>query len=175
MGVAAELDYRHRSANTAQRWLQAVASTRAGAWTFARVLPPVDRAVDRVSKGRTSVPRLLAGLPVVMMTTTGRKSGQARTTPLIALPLGADLAIIGTRFGEPATPGWVHNLEADPRATLEHAGHRCEVVARPATPAEADTAWAVATEVYPGYRKYRTRITGRTVRVFVLETSVPTE
>ncbi|MEO6821297.1 MAG: nitroreductase family deazaflavin-dependent oxidoreductase, partial [Candidatus Nanopelagicales bacterium] len=161
MGVAEELDYRLRAPNIVQRWLQAMASTRGGAWTFARVLPPVDRAVDQFSKGRTSVPRLLAGLPIVMITTTGRKSGQARTTPLIAVPAGPDLAVIGTRFGQAATPAWVLNLEADARAVLEHAGHRCEVVARPATPEEADSVWARAAQIYPGYPKYRQRITGR--------------
>lgn len=173
MSVAAQLGYRFARPNLVQRGLQSLAATRAGAWTFARVLPPVDKAVDRVSKGRTSVPRLLAGLPVVMLTTTGRKSGQARTTPLIAIPFGADLAVIGTRFGEPATPGWVHNLEADPSAVLEYGGRRAEVVARPATTAQEEQIWATAAGIYPGYPKYRERISGRTVRVFVLQ-SPPT-
>lgn len=173
MAVAAELGYRFRPPNVVQRGLQAMAATRGGAWTFARVLPPMDRAVDRLSKGRTSVPRLLAGLPVVMITTTGRRSGKARTTPLLAIPFEADLAVIGTRFGEPDTPAWVHNLEADPAAVLEHAGRRCEVVARPATPAEADRIWATAAGIYPGYPKYRSRIKGREVRVFVLQSASP--
>lgn len=169
MGLAADLGYRHQPANPVQRALQALAATRPGAWTFARVLPPLDRAVDRVSNGRTSVPRLLAGLPVVMLTTTGRRSGQARTTPLIAVPSGDDLAVIGTHFGEPTTPAWVLNLEADPSGVLEYAGRRRQVLARPASAQEADAAWRVAGAIYPGYSRYRERITGRTVRVFVLE------
>lgn len=173
MAVATELGYRFQSPNVVQRGLQAMAATRAGAWTFARVLPPVDRTVDRLTRGRTSVPRLLAGLPVVMMTTTGRRSGQPRTTPLIAIPFGADLAVIGTRFGEPNTPAWVHNLEADPAAVLEHAGRRCEVVARAATQEESDEIWATAAGIYPGYPKYRNRISGRTIRVFVLRGGRP--
>ena len=136
MGTATELDYRHHRPNAAQRAMQAVGSSRPGAWTFAHVLPPLDRVLHRVSKGRTTLPAVLAGLPVIMVTTTGRRSHRPRTTPLISVPVGDDLALLGTNFGQPHTPAWVLNLEADPHATVEYQGRRCEVVARPATDAE---------------------------------------
>jgi len=149
--------------------VQAVGATRPGAWTFARLLPPIDRALHRATSGRATAPELLAGLPVVMVTTTGRRSGQPRTTPLIPVTIDDDLVLIGTNFGGPSTPSWVHNLEADPNATVEHRDRRVTVVARPATDAERDTAWTTGSAVYRGFAEYRRRVTDRTIRVFVLE------
>ena len=60
MGVAADLDYRFKPANGAQRALQALAASRGGAWVFARILPPLDTWVERVTHGRHTVPGLLA-------------------------------------------------------------------------------------------------------------------
>ena len=115
------------------------------------------------------MPELLAGLPVVDVTTTGRRSGLRRTTHLIAVPYGDTLALLGTNFGQPATPAWVLNLEADPRATLRHRGTTLEAVARPATEEERESVLAGSTEVYGGYLAYQARITGRRLRIFLLE------
>jgi deazaflavin-dependent oxidoreductase (nitroreductase family) len=173
MGTARELGYRHRRANPFQRSMQALGSSKPGAWSFARLLPPVDRLLDRTTHGRWSAPALLAGLPVLMVTTTGRRSGRPRTTPLISVPIGDDLALLGTNFGGPDTPAWVFNLEAEPRATVTHGGHTIEVVARPATDAERAEVWAASEDVYAGYAKYRTRVHDREIRIFVLEAAGP--
>ncbi len=169
MGLATELAYDLPRPNLVQRSVQAVASTRAGAWLFARILPPMDRAVRRLTKGRTSVPRLLAALPVLLVTTTGRKSGQPRETFLIAVPIGDTLALLGTNFGQANTPAWVFNLEADPRASVTHRGVTRPVVARPATEDERTQVLANSAGVYGGYLKYQQRITGRRLRIFVLD------
>ncbi|HEY2879619.1 nitroreductase family deazaflavin-dependent oxidoreductase [Nocardioides sp.] len=169
MGVAADLGYRIGRPTGLQRATQSVASTRAGAWVFSKVLRHLDDLVGRASRGRTSVPELLAGLPVVDVTTTGRRSGLRRTTHLIAVPYGDTLALLGTNFGQPATPAWVLNLEADPRATLRHRGTTLEAVARPATEEERESVLAGSTEVYGGYLTYQARITGRRLRIFLLE------
>ena len=132
MGLAADLGYRHRPANAAQRGVQALGSSRAGAWFFSRTLRHLDDAVARVSRGRRSAPQLLAGLPVLDLTTTGRRSGRPRNSHLISIPVGEDLAVLGTNFGQPATPAWVLNLEADPRATVTYRGRTLSVTARPA-------------------------------------------
>jgi len=171
MGTATELGYRHHKANAVQRSMQALGSSRPGAWTFARLLPPVDRVLERTTHGRWSAPGLLAGLPVIMVTTTGRRSGQRRTTPLISVPVGDDLALLGTNFGGPSTPAWVFNLEADPRATVAYEGRAIEAVARPATEEERAVVWAGSEGVYGGYAKYRTRVQDREIRIFVLETT----
>lgn len=169
MGLAADLGYTYREPNVVQRVGQAFGSTRVGAWTFSKTLRHMDRAVHRVSKGRTSVPMLLAGLPVMMVTTTGRKSGAPRTTPLVAPPIGDTLALVGTNFGQRSTPGWVHNLEADPHATVAYRGVIIDVVGRAATDDEAAQIWSAAASLYGGYAKYQTRIAHRDIRLFVLD------
>jgi deazaflavin-dependent oxidoreductase (nitroreductase family) len=170
MPVAEELSYAFRPANPLQRAMQALGATRAGAWFFAHVLPTLDTWVGRLSRGRTSVPALLAGLAVLDLTTTGRRSGLRRTTHLIGIPFGGSLALIGTNFGQAPTPDWVFNLEANPRATVTYRDRSVELVARPAGPAEFDQVLRNAAPLYGGYAKYRERIgESRRVRIFVLE------
>jgi len=169
MGLALDLGYVIRRPNLLHRGIQAFASTRAGAWLFSKALRRLDDVVVRASRGRTSAPELLAGLPVIDVTTTGRKSGLPRTSHLIAVPYGDTLALLGTNFGQPSTPAWVLNLEADPRATLRHHGVTRDAVARAATADEQAAVLAGSAAVYGGYLKYQGRITGRRLRIFVLE------
>ena len=169
MGLAADLGYQFKHPNLFQRGNQAFASTRAGGWVFAKTLRHLDNVVGRLSRGRTSAPALLAGLPVLDVTTTGRKSGLRRPTHLISVPIGDTLALLGTNFGQPDTPAWVLNLEADPHASVTYHGTTREVVARPAGESEYAEVMANSAGLYGGYRKYQQRITGRRVRIFVLE------
>lgn len=169
MGIAAELGYRIPRPNLLHRAVQSFASTRAGAWTFSKLLRHADDLVGRVSRGRTSAPEMLAGLPVLDITTTGRRSGSPRRTHLIAVPYADTLALLGTNFGQPTTPAWVLNLEADPRLSVTHRGTTVDAVARAATEDERASVLAGSAEVYGGYLKYQGRITGRRLRIFVLE------
>ena len=169
MGLRAALGYEARRANAAQRAVQRMASTRAGSWVFQRTLYRIDRPLHRWTKGRVTAPGLLAGLPVVMVTTTGARTGKPRTMPLAGIPVGDDLAIVGSNFAQARTPAWVHNLEADPRARVMWRDRTVEVRARAASEAERETVWARGAEVYGGFTAYRERITDRAVRIFVLE------
>lgn len=170
MSLAESLGCRLRAPNPLQRAVQTVAATQVGSAVFARTLPTVDGWAQRLT-GRT-LPEVFAAVPVVELTTTGRRSGLPRTTYLVAIPHESGLGVIGTNFGQRDTPDWVHNLEADPAATVSHHGTSVEVVARPATPAERERIMALADRTYDGYRAYRQRITGRHVRVFLLERSL---
>lgn len=173
MGLAADLGYRIPHPNLFHRGVRAFASTRAGAWTFSKLLRHADDVLGRVSKGRTSAPELLAGLPVLDITTTGRRSGAPRRTHLIAVPHTDTLALLGTNFGQPSTPAWVLNLEGDPRLSVTHHGVTLDATARPATPEESEAVLAASARVYGGYLKYRDRITRRRLRIFVLEQDLP--
>ena len=173
MGIAADLGYAHKKPNPFQRAMQAFASSKPGAWWFSKVLRHLDDLVGKVSKGRTTVPELLAGLPVVDVTTTGRRSGQRRTSHLISVPHNGSLALIGTNFGQPGTPAWVLNLEADPHAHVRYKSRSLDVVARAADDVESAEVFARSREVYAGYTKYLSRISGRRVRVFILEPARP--
>lgn len=169
-GLAADLGYSHASANPLHRLVRTAAGTRVGGWIFSRSLRHLDDVVGRLSKGRQSAPGLLAGLAVLDVTTTGRTSGQRRTSHLIATPYDGTLALLGTNFGQPSTPAWVLNLEAHPRAVVTFRNISREVIARAATPEEAEQIFALAGRFYPGYLSYRRRIgESRRVRAFVLE------
>ena len=91
MGVQAALGYEFRRPNPFQRATQRLASSVLGAKVFSRITQPLDGLVHRRSRGRTTASDVLAGLPVLYVTTTGRKSGLAREAPLIAVPLDDDL------------------------------------------------------------------------------------
>lgn len=169
-GLAADLGYTHATGNPVHRVVRRGAGTRAGGWVFSHVLRHLDDVVGRLTGGRHSAPGLLAGLEVLDVTTTGRRSGRRRTSHLVATPYDGGLALLGTNFGQAATPAWALNLEADPRATLTYRGTTREVVARAATPAEAEEVFALAARFYPGYARYRERVgQSRRIRVFVLE------
>ncbi len=169
MGVLSELGYVVEPANAAQRVTQKIAASGPGSWVFQKTLYVIDRPLFRASKGRWSGPGLLAGLPVIMLTTTGAKTGLPRQMPLVGIPMGDDMAIIGSNYGQEPTPGWVYNLLANPAAAVAHRDRSVEVIARPATEAETDEAFDNAARIYPGYAKYRARASHRTIRVFVLE------
>ncbi len=170
MGLADDLGYRHSTGNPVHRAGRWLGGTRVGGWLFSRTLRHLDDVVGRLSKGKHSAPGLLTGLAVLDLTTTGRKSGQRRTSHLIATPYDGTVALLGTNFGQESTPAWALNLEAEPQATVSYRGTSRDVVARPATDAEADEIFDLAAGFYAGYRHYRTRVGGsRRIRVFVLE------
>jgi deazaflavin-dependent oxidoreductase (nitroreductase family) len=169
-GLAAELGYAYPTPNALQRAVQALAASRPGARLTPLTLAPLDRFVTRVTRGRVSLPVLLAGLPVLELVVVGRRSGERRATHLIGVPFEQDLALLGTNFGRPRTPAWVLNLEAHPRATVTHHGRSREVVARPATDVERAAVLVNAGAVFAGSLRYEERLAGRRrVPVFVLE------
>ena len=168
MGLCDAVGYEIRPVNALQRLVQRGASTRAGAWLFSKTAHHLDRRLLALTHGRTALATLMAGLPIITVTTTGAKTGRPRPLPLLGIPIDGDLALIGTNFGRTNTPGWVHNLEADPSARVEYRDRRVDVTARRATPDETEAALVAAARVYPGYDQYRARITGREVKVFVL-------
>jgi deazaflavin-dependent oxidoreductase (nitroreductase family) len=169
MGIASDLGYDFPAPNLAQRAVQRIASTRPGAEALSMTMRHLDDLVLRLSHGRTTGGALLAGLSVLDVTTTGRRSGQPRTSHLVGVPYADTLAILGTNFGGARTPAWVHNIEAEPRVTVTYRGRSVEAVARPATPEEQEGVLTASEAVYGGYRKYQERISGRTVRIFILQ------
>jgi deazaflavin-dependent oxidoreductase (nitroreductase family) len=171
MGVLEELGHTAKPPNVLRRGIQQVAASRPGAWLLKRTLHHLDKPLFKMSDGRMTAAGLLAGLPVVMLTTTGAKSGKERTMPLLAIPVGGDVAVLGTNFGQQSTPGWVYNLEADPTATIAYRDRSVSVTGRRATDGETNEVFELASGVYPGYANYRDRVDNRVIRVFVLEQS----
>ncbi|MGF1666555.1 MAG: nitroreductase family deazaflavin-dependent oxidoreductase [Acidimicrobiia bacterium] len=156
------------SPNHAQRALQQVAASRPGAWVLSRMLHHLDQRLMRLSKGRLSAPGSVTGLPTVLLTTTGARSGLPRFSPLVGLPHGEDVVLLGTGWGQHRTPSWVHNLDADPRAKLSSGGTEIAVDARRAAPEELPGIWETARELFRGYAEYPSRASHRDIAVFVL-------
>jgi deazaflavin-dependent oxidoreductase (nitroreductase family) len=172
-GVLKALRYQIPRPNAAQRVIWRISASRPGAWLFSKALHHLDNALLRVSRGQLTVPGMLAGLPVLTLITTGARTGQRRSTPLIGVPAGDDVAVIGTRFGQPGTPGWYYNLRADPSAEVEYRNSTVRVIAREAEDQEWQAIWDRARQVYAGYEAYGRRITGRRIHIMVLSVARP--
>jgi deazaflavin-dependent oxidoreductase (nitroreductase family) len=164
-----ELGYEAKTASALQRGVQTFGATRAGAWIFQRALYPMDKMMYKSTHGRVTVAGLLGGLPVIMLTTTGAKTGKPRSMPLIGFPTGDSLTVLGTNFGQKPTPGWVYNLRGNAAASVGYRDHMVDVTARRATDVETDEAFRLAATVYPGYKNYRSRATNREILAFVLD------
>jgi deazaflavin-dependent oxidoreductase (nitroreductase family) len=153
-----------------QRGLRWLAATRAGAWLFARVLHRVDRVAFRLSRGRGTVTSALSGLPVVMLTTTGARTGMMRTVPVLGFPINGETAVAAGNFGRAEEPAWCLNLRQQPRADLATGGRRRPVIAEELTAGEREDVWRRAIQIYPGAAAYQRRAGGRTIGVFLLHT-----
>jgi deazaflavin-dependent oxidoreductase (nitroreductase family) len=120
----------------------------------------------RLSKGRLG--GKIGRAPVLLLTATGRRSGQSRTAPVLYLLDGERYVVIGSNAGHARTPAWSLNLEANPDAEVEVRGNRQKVRARVAAGEERAELWRRANEQYQGFDDYDAR-TARDIRVFVLD------
>ncbi len=159
-------------ANAFQRLLRRFGASGPGSWFFARVLHHIDRPVHRLTHGRYTFASLLSGLPVVMLTTTGAKSGQPRTVPLLGIPTDGTVAVIASNFGQYHHPGWYHNLRAHPDADVVVDGKHRRVHAVVADGERRAGIWQQGLRIYPGFSQNEKRAAHRDISVFVLE---PTE
>lgn len=163
------LGYQPTDPNVFQRGVQALGSTPPGAWTLSKILAPMDRWMLQATNGRTTFAGLLAGVPVITLTTTGAKSGLPRTSPLLGIPLAGSLAVLGTNYGQPAAPAWTYNLAANPTAEVTYRDISAPVLARHAGDEEYELVFERSSTIYPGYPKYRARVTERPIRAFILD------
>ena len=135
-----------------------------------RALSKAHLAAYRVSRGR--VLGSVAGMPVLLLTTTGRRSGKARTTPLTFFRDATDLVVIASNGGADRSPDWSLNLQRSPRAVVEIGSDTLVVTARPASQAERERLWVVITATYAGYARYQDR-TKRPIPVVLLTPEGP--
>jgi deazaflavin-dependent oxidoreductase (nitroreductase family) len=122
--------------------------------------------VYRLSGGR--IGGRVGKAPVLLLTTTGRKSGQSRTAPVVYLADGEGLVVIGSNAGHSKTPAWSLNLKANPEAEVEVRRKKRPVRARVAEGQERADLWRKHNEQYSGFDDYEAR-TDREIAVFVLE------
>jgi F420H(2)-dependent quinone reductase len=109
------------------------------------------------------------GLPVVIVTNTGNKSGAVRKTPLMRVKDGENYVLIGSVGGGPKNPVWVYNLRANPKVEIRDRQDVRSMRVREVTDdAERARLWAIAVEAYPPYEEYQGRTT-RKIPVFLAE------
>jgi deazaflavin-dependent oxidoreductase (nitroreductase family) len=108
------------------------------------------------------------GAPLLILHTTGAKSGQERLAPVMYQAVGDDVAVFASKAGAATHPDWYHNLVADPTATVEVGDETYEVKARIAEGDERERIWSTQKERYPGFAGYE-QATTREIPVVVLE------
>ena len=109
-----------------------------------------------------------AGRPLLLLTTTGAKSGQPRTMPLVYTKDGDNLVIIASKGGSDANPDWYHNLVANPEATIELPGEQFRVRARRTAGEERRRLYDAQAALMPAFADYEQKTT-REIPLFVLE------
>jgi deazaflavin-dependent oxidoreductase (nitroreductase family) len=108
------------------------------------------------------------GTTILLLTTTGRRSGESRTSPLIFQPYGADYLVVASKGGADQAPDWYLNLEASPTVGVQIKEDKFVARARTASPDERPHMWRVMTQVWPDYDRYQKK-TRRELPVVVLE------
>ncbi|MFJ8937194.1 nitroreductase family deazaflavin-dependent oxidoreductase [Streptomyces sp. NPDC102365] len=160
------------------RLVQRVSSTRGFAKVAPHVVPALDRAVHRLTRGKVLLSARM--LPGVILTARGARSGLPRRTPLACMPEGrtgdgavegggegsvGSWILIGSNFGRTDHPAWTANLLAHPDAEINWRGRDIPVTARLLAGAERDAVWRALLEFWPPYATYQARVE-REIRLF---------
>ena len=153
-------------------WLQKIntriAMSAVGAQLLARTMHHLDRVVLRLSNGRSTAGTFLTGLQILSLTTTGAKSGQPRTVPLVAVPFSENrLVVIASNWGQPKHPAWYYNILAHPQVTVTRDGRSQSCLTHETDGDERAACWQAALATYPGYAAYERR-TSRRIPVILL-------
>jgi deazaflavin-dependent oxidoreductase (nitroreductase family) len=143
---------------------QRLGGTRAGVVAIGRVVSPLQRQLYRRTGGRFS---LTGRAPVLLLTTTGRRTGKARTVPLLYLRDGDRVVICNVNPGFERPNPWVLNLRAQPRAQVQIGRDTITMRARPVSEDELDRYWPRLAKLWPAYQTFYDR--GGKRSVFVLE------
>lgn len=136
-----------------------------------RIMPPLERATARLTRGRMPLSGVL--VPSLVLHTTGATTGLERAAPLMYCPEpDGRMLVAGSNFARDAHPAWTANLLAHPDAAVTVRGRRIPVVAEPVGDDEREAVWARLEAQWPGYRAYE-RASGRVIRIFRLTPATP--
>jgi F420H(2)-dependent quinone reductase len=126
-----------------------------------------DQAEQYERSGGTEA-NTMRGLPIIVLTTRGAKTGKIRKTPLMRVESEGRYAVVASLGGAPKHPVWYHNVKADPHVELQDGAHKQDLLAREVFGEEKAKWWEVAVDAFPDYADYQ-RKTDREIPVFVLE------
>jgi F420H(2)-dependent quinone reductase len=131
-----------------------------------RALGRLNTPIYRLTRGRLM--NKVGRAPVMLLTSTGRRSGQPRTAPVLYGTDGQRLIVVSSNGGNHNQPGWAYNLKDNPNAEVEIRGRRQSMRARVAEGEERERMWRLMNEQYAGFDDYDANVT-REIAVFVLE------
>lgn len=123
----------------------------------------------RANKGRVAA---FSSQPLLLLTHTGARTRKKRTNPLARFRDGDRYIVVASKGGAPTNPDWYYNLLANPRVTIELGTEQLEVTAKPASPSERESLWAMVTTKNPMFKDYEKK-TRRTIPVVILTPSAP--
>ncbi len=150
------------------RLVRRLAASPPGLWATRHHLHRFDLAIHGRTDGRHTLTSLISGLPVAMVRTTGARSGQPRRSPLIVLPTQEGVAVVGSNYGRPKHPGWVHNLRSDPHGSLTVDQESWDFEAVEVEGDRRTAIWNQFVRAWPGYAGYEDRAAPRRIAVFDL-------
>jgi deazaflavin-dependent oxidoreductase (nitroreductase family) len=132
-----------------------------------RVMSAINTQIYRLSGGRIGG-KWMYGAPILLLTTTGRKSGEKRTAPLLYLEDGQRVVIVGSQGGMSKDPQWVKNIDVDDNVEIEIGSRKRSMTARRGTREEKDRYWPALCKMYPDYADYQAR-TVRDIPILILD------
>lgn len=160
------MDFAPPPPNRLQKGIKWLATTSPGWWILSRTLNRLDRLVARVS--HHSLATILAGLPVLQVTTRDATTGAPHTIPLVSVPRGRDIILIASNWGGAWNPRWYDNLKAHPDVTVTFHGKSEEFTAREVDHMLRNECWRSAVQTYPGFEGYQRRAKNRRIPVILL-------
>ncbi len=132
---------------------------------FFKIFTAIHTILYRLTGGKFG--SKVQGLPVLLLTTTGRKTGRVRTTPLGHFTHNGGYVIIASNAGFDTHPGWFHNLKSNPRASIQVGEAQIDVTAEIAGADQRSELWEKLVKLSPGYAGYAKK-TNRTIPVVIL-------
>lgn len=141
-------------------------------WVYTHIQQGTDERVFKLTRGRVTASSLLTGLPVIMLTTAGARSGRKRTVPLLGLRIDGALVVIASNYGRDHHPAWYHNLVANPHGEVTEGGAERAFRAREVTGPEHAELFGHAVRHYPGFAVYERRAGPRRLPLLVLEDDI---
>ncbi len=145
-----------------------MAATRQGMWMFYLFVRMIDMPISRLTKGVFIPSANWNIMPIIYLTTTGAKSGIPRSSPVLCIPDGKNLILVGSNWGNPKNPNWAYNLRTHPQTQVRKGKETKGFSARELHGNERTAYWQKVVRFYPPYVSYEKRA-GRSLPIFLLE------
>jgi F420H(2)-dependent quinone reductase len=156
------------AAAAVNRVISALSRSQPALRGFIRVLSWAHLVIYRLTRGRLTTRLGLPGAEMILLTSTGRKTGKPRTVPLLSVRRGDDWLVIASNAGLDRPPGWWFNLRANPAATVRSGPRSVPVVAKVADDAARCELWPLFVREYAGYADYQQRAS-RIIPILILQ------